>query len=55
MGGLFVGACSGELTRGTVGTAGPEADADIRRPDLLFVAAAGDQAIGRLTLPARSS
>ena len=55
MGGLFAGACSGEPTRGTVGTAGPKAGADIRRSDLLFLAAAGDKAIGRLTLPARLS
>ena len=55
MGALFTGARSGEPTRGTVGTAGPKSDADIRRPGLLFEAAAGDKAIDRLTLPARSS
>ena len=45
----------GRAAGGTVGTAGPKAGADIRRPDLLFLAARGDKAIGRLTLPARLS
>jgi hypothetical protein len=55
MGGLFVGACSGEPPAARSGRPAPRQAQTFDAPDLLFLAAKGDKAIGRLTLPARMS
>jgi hypothetical protein len=55
MGGLLRRRMFGRADARHGGDGRSEADVEGRRPDLLVLAARGDEAIGRLTLPARSS